>query len=504
MAEKPVIAALLEYRATEHPEQTFVKWREERMSWGAFYDGVLRIASGLRTLGVEQGDRVAVMMPNRPEFLLAHFGAICAGAAPVPVNTAQRGETLSYLLKDCGARAIVVDESLRAQYAETGTGLLEIVRGEPENSSATRFEDLLATPPTPVDAEGGTSFGVLYTSGTTGPPKGVVPMRTDITPLLAMWDAMDVRAGETIYTCLPLFHGNPLAISVLGAMFLDAQIAIGDRFSASRFWDEVRAFDAVEFNHVGAIIPILLKQPEQPSDRDNPARTVLSAGCPPHCWEPFQDRFGVRIVEQFSMVDSPGYLINLDGKVGSMGKPAAGCEATILGDDGEQLPPGGVGELALRASQGRTHLYLNHPDETEHAFRDGWFHTGDLASRDDQGFFYYAGRKKESMRRRGENVSAWEVENVVDQFPGVLESAAHGVPSELGEDDIKVVVVARDGATIDPRALVEFCRARMAKYAVPRYVEIRREIPKTPTQRPRYAELKAEGVTERTWDGDRS
>jgi crotonobetaine/carnitine-CoA ligase len=231
-------------------------------------------------------------------------------------------------------------------------------------------------------------------------------------------------------------------------------------------------------------------------------RTVLSAGCPPHCWEPFQDRFGVRIVEQFSMVDSPGYLINLDGKVGSMGKPAAGCEATILGDDGTELAAGLVGELALRAQQGRTHYYLNHPDETEHAFRDGWFHTGDLASRDDDGFFYYAGRKKESMRRRGENVSAWEVENVVNQYRGVLESAAHGVPSELGEDDIKVVVVPREAAVVDPRALLDFCRTRMAKYAVPRYVEIRREIPKTPTQRPRYAELKAEGVTERTWDAD--
>ncbi|TMK81029.1 MAG: acyl--CoA ligase, partial [Actinobacteria bacterium] len=253
MAEKPVIAALLEYRATEHPEQTFVKWRDERISWGAFYDGVLRIASGLRALGVEQGDRVAVMMPNRPEFLLAHFGAICAGAAPVPVNTAQRGDTLSYLLKDCGARAIVIDDSLRAQYAETGAGLLEIVRGDAKD--ATTFEKLLSTPPVEIETEGGTSFGVLYTSGTTGPPKGVVPMRTDITPLLAMWDAMNVRA-----------------------------------------------FDAVEFNHVGAVIPILLKQPEQPSDRDNPMRTVLSAGCPPHCWEPFQERFGVRIVEQFSMV----------------------------------------------------------------------------------------------------------------------------------------------------------------------------------------------------------
>ncbi|MGZ4128402.1 MAG: AMP-binding protein [Actinomycetota bacterium] len=501
MAERSVVGALLEYRATEHPDHVFLKWRDARITWGDFYADVCRVARGLRDAGVTTGDRVAIMMPNRPEFLLAHFGAICAGAAPVPINTAQRGDTLAYLLKDCGARAIVIDESLWPQYADAPAGMLEFVRGEPPSGTgATKLDDVLAGDPAPVDAEGGTSFGVLYTSGTTGPPKGVVPMRTDITPLLAMWQAMNVAAGETIYTCLPLFHGNPLAISVLGAMFLDAQLGLGERFSAHRFWDDVRAFDAVEFNHVGAVIPILLKQREHPSDSDNPVRTVLSAGCPPHCWEPFQDRFGVRIVEQFSMVDSPGYLINLDGKVGSMGTPAPGCEATILGDDGEELAPGQVGELALRATAGRTHYYLNHPEETEHAFRDGWFHTGDLAWRDDDGFFYYAGRKKESMRRRGENVSAWEVENVVNQFPGVLESAAHGVPSELGEDDIKVVVVPRPGANVDPAGLLEFCRARMARYAVPRYVEVRSEIPKTPTQRPRYAELKAQGITDRTFD----
>jgi acyl-CoA synthetase (AMP-forming)/AMP-acid ligase II len=176
VAEKPVIAALLEYRATEHPDQIFLKWRDQRIAWGGFYDDILRVARGLRDAGVEQGDRVAVMMPNRPEFLLAHFGAICAGAAPVPVNTAQRGETLAYLLKDCGARAIVVEDSLWPQYEETGAGLIEIVRGEPQaRSKAIAFGDLLQGKPEPVDAEGGTSFGVLYTSGTTGPPKGSQP-----------------------------------------------------------------------------------------------------------------------------------------------------------------------------------------------------------------------------------------------------------------------------------------------------------------------------------------
>jgi len=504
MAEKHVLAALLEYRASEHPDQIFLKMRDVRVPWGDFYADVLRVANGLRSAGLAAGDRVAVMLPNGPEFLYTHFGAIVAGISPVPVNTAQRGETLAYLLRDSGVRGIVIDAALWPQYetVRDAAHLVEVVRGEPPVPGAIALTDVLAGPatePAPSDKQAGT-FGVLYTSGTTGPPKGVVPTRTDIGPLLAMWQAMEVQPGETMYTCLPLFHGNPLAISVLGAMFLDAQIAVSERFSASRFWDEVREFEAVEFNHVGAVIPILLKQAPLPNDLDNPMRVCLSAGCPPHAWEPFQDRFGVKIVEQFSMVDAPGYRINLEGRVGSMGTPVAGCEAAILGDDGEPEAAGRVGELALRASEGRTHYYLNQPDATEEAFRGGWFHTGDLAWRDDDGFYYYAGRKRESMRRRGENVSAWEVENVVNQFPGVLESAAHAVPSELGEDEIKVVVVPRDGSTVDPKTLIEFCRTRMARYAVPRYVEVRGEIPKTPTQRPRYAELKAEGITDGTWD----
>jgi carnitine-CoA ligase len=498
---KHVVTALMEYRAQEHPDQVFLKMPGVRESWGSFYANVLRVARGYRDAGLHAGDRVAVMLPNCPEFLYAHFGAIAAGLAPVPVNTAQRGETLAFLLRDSDARGIVIDAALQPQYESSG--LIEIVRGSrPEGSGAIALTDVLAGPAEepPLEEGEGSTFGVLYTSGTTGPPKGVVPTRTDIAPLLAMWQAMEVVAGETIYTCLPLFHGNPLAISVLGAMFLDGAIAVSERFSASRFWDECREFEAVEFNHVGAVIPILLKQPERPGDRDNPVRVCLSAGCPPHAWEPFQDRFGVKIVEQFSMVDAPGYLINLEGRVGSMGKPVAGCEAAILDDAGFEMGPGLVGELGLRAAEGRTHYYLNQPDATEEAFRHGWFHTGDRAWRDDDGFFYYAGRMKESMRRRGENVSAWEIENVVNQFPGVLESAAHAVPSDLGEDEIKVVVVPRVGSTIDPATLLDFCAARMARYAVPRYVELRREIPKTPTERPRYADLKAEGVTERTWD----
>ena len=500
----PILTALIRFRAEEHPERVFVKTREQQVTWGEFWDRVRRFARGIRDAGVKPGDRVAILLPNRAEFLDIFFGTISAGASPVPLNTAQRGETLAYLLRDSGARAIVADASLADRYEPDG--MLEVVLGDPSRGTAVELDALMeASPDLPELVDEPTEgFGVMYTSGTTGPPKGVVQHRSDITPLLAMWQAMGVLPGETLYTCLPLFHGNPMGLSVVGALFLDASVAIGERFSARGFWDEVRAFNAVEFNHVGALIPILLKQPERPDDADNPVRVCLSAGCPPHAWEPFERRFGVKIVEQFSMVDSPGYLLNHDGPRGSMGKPTPGCEAAIVGDDGAELLPGVAGELVLRATEGRTHAYLNQQESTDEAYRGGWFHTGDLAWRDEQGWFFYAGRKKESMRRRGENVSAWEVENVLAQHEDVSDVAAFGVPSPLGEDDIKVVLVRRRDTTVQEPALIEWCATRLASYAMPRYIEWVSEIPKTPTQRPRYAELKSRGLTGHEWDRERA
>lgn len=500
---KPLVLSLIEQRTAEHPDEVFLKMTGLEVTWREFSDNVLKFGRGIHGAGIAPGGRVAIMLGNRPEFLWVYFGCFAAGAVPVPVNTAQKGETLRYLLRDSGASAAVVDEGLWERYVaarDEGRRILEIVCGD-TSASAVPLAEIMSSAAEEVSLEGrATAFGILYTSGTTGPPKGVVPTRSDVAPLVAMWQAMDVHPGETLYTCLPLFHGNALALSLLGGIFLDAKVAVSERFSAARFWDEVREFEAVEFNHVGAIIPILMKQPARPADGNNPMRTCLSAGCPPHLWEGFEKRFGVRIVEQFSMVDAPGYLINHEGKVGSMGKPVAGCEAAVLDDDGNELAGGVTGELALRAAEGRTHYYLNQPEATETAYRGGWFHTGDLARRDEEGFFYYAGRKKESMRRRGENISAWEVENVVNQHPSVYDSAAHAVPSDVGEDDIKIVVVLRAAATLDPADLLDFCSERMAYYAVPRYVEFRDEIPKTPTERPRYADLKASGIGSSTWD----
>lgn len=502
---------LIRARAGASPDATWLKWQGEEVSWREVLSNIQRTANGLLELGVRPGDRVAIMMANRPEFLWVHFATGFIGASSVPVNISQRGATLAHILADSAATAVVyqadlsdVISSVRGSVPALRFGV--VVDGPARASGADwDIERLLSgldrEPDVDVsDAPAGTA--VMYTSGTTGPPKGVVSRAAGDPGALVgiLFDAAGVEPGDTVYTALPLFHGNALGVSAVGSIVRDAQLALAPKFSASRFWEECGATGAVETNTLGGMISILLKQPPRPSDREHGVRTVLSAGCPPERWREFEERFGVEIVEWYGMVDSPGFLLNKGGPVGSMGRPMAGIEFRIVDDDGCDAAPGQAGELVFRHPAGQLTEYNNLPEATADAYRGGWFHSGDLASVDDDGWFWFKGRKKESIRRLGENISAWEIENVVNSHPAVTESAAHAVRSELGEDEVKVVVIVAPGQGLGPEDVVDFCAGRMAHYAVPRYVELVDEIPKTATQRVRYAELKAAGVTAATWD----
>lgn len=523
-AQGPV-EQVIRQRVAEHPDATWLKWRGSEIPWRDVLSNAQRAANGLLELGVRPGERVALLMGNRPEFLWAHLGAVFMGAASVPVNISQRGPTLEHILRDSGATAVIFAEELREPLnavrddlpglrhtvvvspldGAAGTGHGASANGANGASGADwDFGRLMSAedrePPVEL-AEPAGSVGMMYTSGTTGPPKGVVAARYDTTPLLSLLRASGVQPGETMYTPLPLFHGNALLVSAIGSMILDARLALAPRFSASRFWEDCRRYEAVEFNTLGGMISILLKQPPGPRDTDHQVRVVLSAGCPPDRWEEFQRRFGVRIIEWFGMVDSPGILLNDAGRVGSIGRSGvAGVEFRVVDDDGEPLGPGQAGELVFRHPVGPTTYYENLPEATARAYRGGWFHSGDLAEYDADGFFYYRGRKKESIRRLGENISAWEVETVVNAHPRVLESAAHAVRSELGEDEVKIAVVPQPGERPKPEEILDYCKGRMAHYAIPRYVEFVAALPKTETQRVRYAALKARGVTAGTWD----
>lgn len=502
------IEMVVRERARAHPDAVWLVFGDQVFTWADVLAYANRAANGWLELGVRPADPVAILLGNCPEFIWAYLGLLFIGAGPVPVSTAQRGVTLRHILADSGARAAIVSDPLRSAFDEARSACPDlahtVVVGGPAGGGFDWDADrLLAAPdsdPVVDVADAPPAVAMLYTSGTTGPPKGVVSRHDDASPIGELLGASGVQPGETMYTPLPLFHGNALYVSMVGSMVLDARLALAERFSASRFFDDCRRHGAVECNTLGGMVSILLKQPVRHDDADNPVRTVLSAGCPPDRWLEFERRFGVRIVEWFGMVDAPGFLLNTEGRVGSMGRPIAGVEFAVVDDDDRPVPSGETGHLVFRHPQGRVSHYHGLPDATDTAYRGGWFHTGDLASRDADGFYYYRGRKKESIRRLGENISAWEIETVVNGHPAVRESAAHAVPSELGEDEVKLVVVPETGTRVSPEALAAYCVGKVARHAVPRYVELVDELPKTGTQRVQYGVLRERGVTPSTWD----
>lgn len=502
---------LIRQRVRQHPHQTWLKFKDIKVSWEEVLSNIHRAANGLLALGIRPRDRVGIMMGNRPEFLWIHHAIGFIGAISVPINTSQRGATLHHILADSDAAAVIYEEGLHDAVSSVRGSVPSLRatvvadRAEPGDADCT-LAQLLDQPDHEPQVDVGDSPGggsMMYTSGTTGPPKGVVARGADPTALPRVFAALKIQPGETIYTALPLFHGNALGISGFGSMIMDAKFALAERFSASHLWDDCRRYDAVEFNTLGAMIPILLKQPPRDDDRDHKVRVILSAACPPAVWKEFENRFGVRIVEAYGMVDSPGFLLNDVGRVGSMGKAVGEVEFRVVDDNDNPLPPGKIGELVFRHPKGQLSHYHKLPDATAQAYRGGWFHSGDLARTDDDGFFYFCGRKKASIRRRGENISAWEIETVVNQHPAVIEAAAYAVPSELGEDEVKIAVMLKPGAKLSPADLIEFCKNRMAYYAVPRYVEFVDELPKTGTHRIQYAALKARGVAG-AWDREQA
>ena len=288
------------------------------------------------------------------------------------------------------------------------------------------------------------------------------------------------------------------------ALVSDTTVALAERFSASRFWDDVRQHQATFTLFLGAMIPILHKQPPHPDDPANPLRIALSAAAPRTIWEEFEQRFQVKIVELYSQTEG-GFLLNSDakteGKVGSMGKPSAAFEMKVVDEHDRELLPGAVGELVYRPAGGASLVeYYKNPEATAEKTRGGWIRSGDLAYQDDDGYFFFVDRKNDFMRRRGENISSFEVEKIINNHPSVLESAAYAIPSELGEDEVMVAIVLQPGAELDPVELMQYCEEHMAYFMIPRYVRCVDAFPKTGTERTMKYQLKSQGVTLDTWD----
>ncbi len=517
-----VLGELIEDRVKKNGNKTFLRFKDQEVSYEEIHLLSNRCANAFRDLGINKGDKVSIMLPNCPEFIYLWFGLAKCGAVEVPVNTSYKGEFLRHIVDQSDSRILVIAHEFldRVKLIQDDLKKVErvIVLGGPRNPTAGGFkipmmglDELFNAGDAPVDVEVLPSdpISIIYTSGTTGLSKGALGSHNFwIVCAEKMLAYREGRKDDIFLTFLPLYHFNAQVLTTLTALVAEAQMVLLDRFSASRFWDEIRQYGATQFNYLGAVMPILAKQPNRDDDLDNPARIGLGAGCPPSVMEEVEKRFGITCLEGYGMTEIgiPIHVQVNDRKFGSCGKPMDIYEVALFDDQDEEVPVGDIGEIVFRPRVPFVMMseYYNMPEKTLEAYGNLWFHTGDLARRDEEGYFYFVDRKKDALRRRGENISSFEVERAVNTHPKVLESAAVAVPSELAEDEVKICVVLKPGETVSPEELIHYANDRMPYFAVPRYVEFMDGLPKTPTERVQKYLLKQAGITVNTWDREKA
>jgi crotonobetaine/carnitine-CoA ligase len=514
-----VLGDILRARAETHRTETFLKFRDGEITYGEVDTMADRVGQGLAALGVGRGDHVGVMLPNGPDIVYVVFALARLGAVAVPVNTDYRGELLRHVLDGSDTSALIIDaayaDRLPAVAARVPGLTRVVVRGSAAldglGKPAVDYAGLLGYGADPVTAP--VTFAdpqaIMYTSGTTGPSKGaMVPHALALT---CAWDSLDFldRWGKTIYCPLPLFHAAGLWDGMMSALLGGGSIAIVERFSASRFWDDVRAFDAQVCMSVFSMIPILLNRPPTPYDKDHPLQTFYMGKS--ILDEPLRKRFGVRSVETYTSTEVGIATASPYGewRLGSCGQAhGKRFEVAVVDELDRQVGPGEPGELVVRPRQPYviTTGYYDSPAATAHCFRNMWFHTGDRVWRDEDGYFYFLDRMKDAIRRRGENISAFDLECEINLHPAVLECAAIGVPSELEDEDVKLSVVLQPDAALTAEDLVAYCEERLPRSMVPRYVEFVDALPRTPTDKIAKYRLREQGdhgVTANTWDRGR-
>ena len=519
--DERTLGGMLRSRATAMPEKTLLRQGDDSWSYCAFDGWADRIASGLQRLELVKGDRLAIMLPNHADFVAVIFGCARLGIVQVPINTAYKGLLLRYVIQQSQASAVIIGAEYLPRLAAVAAELPDLKTvvvwpKKPREAPSLSFDvvsfdaldmagqDFVAPAIDPQDA-----LGIVYTSGTTGPSKGAVFSHN-----FYWWHAERARVlrGATevdcLYTCLPLFHINAQMLTVVCALLTGATCALDDRFHASTFWDRMRFYGATQFNYIGGLLPILLKQPPSAKDRDHAVKVALGAAAPKDQWRAFEERFGVHLLEAYGQTEDGVATANtLDAvRVGSIGRAVWGFEMQVVDDDDRPVADGVIGEFVVRPEHPDIMMsgYFNMPAETLQAFRNLWFHTGDYGWRDPDGYFYFHDRKKDAIRRRGENISAFEVEQVVNSHPAVLESAAYAIPSDVGEDDVMIAVVLKGSQALEHLDLVKHCERRLPYFAVPRYVDVRADFPKTPTFRIEKYKLRQEGLTASTWDAQKA
>ena len=488
-----------------------------------------QIANSLNKLGVEKGEKVSVYMPNSLELCLSWFGILKNGSVMVPINTAYVMDFLQYIIESSDSKIIIIAEEYmdRLKNIEDRIPLIENIivwpreekgsldlmdyKGKAKTYSWKEFVESGDKNEPDVEITHLDHARLMYTSGTTGRSKGVVrPCAADYSSAMNYSLIMDITPDDVVFTCLPLFHSNAMVMGVYPAMIQGAKVVVEEKYSASNFWKWMKDFKITKFNLVGVMSYFMWNAPVVPEEKEHEVKLVLGSPAPHDIIEDFMERFGIKFMEGYGLTEVGQCTFMRPGepfRIGSCGKESPGYEIKIVNPDtDEELPPDTPGELVLRPRIPNIclHYYHKMPEKTVSDFRNFWFHTGDLCRKDDDGYIFFMDRVKDYIRRRGENISSFEVENMVSSHPKINEAAAIAVKVDeegrYSEDEVMIVIVKEEGKNLDPKEIIEFLKPIMPKFMIPRFIKFRKSLPKTPTNRVQKAKLREEGVTDDTWD----
>ncbi len=507
-----VIRDLLAARARETPDRTAIVFPGgPEWSFAELEQRVRARAAGLSALGVKQDDYVLSWLPNGPHAVLTFLALNWLGAVYVPLNIAYRGGVLAHAVATSGATLMIAHGALIDRLADLDRAALARIAVIGDERPALPGVDLIgqesldgpadaapdpARPLAPHD-----THMVIFTSGTTGPSKGVLcSYRHSAT---AARGFRNIGAGDRNFTALPMHHVGGVYGLLWALLHPDASVVMAESFRTPEFWDIVNRHGVTTTGLLGAMARFLLSQPPSPADQEHSLRSVLIAPYD-EIAPAFSKRFGVDVFTEFNMTELSVPLFAGPEPLppGACGYPRPGLELRLVDEHDMPVADDAPGELVLRMDDPWTisHGYLNDPAATARTWRNGWFHTGDLFRRDERGVYCFVDRAKDALRRRGENISSFEVESAIALHPAIAEAAVVAAPGPDGEDEVLAVLILKYGAELDPAALLAFLRPRLAHFMLPRYVRVVSEFPRTPTHKIEKHRLRSEGVTADTWD----
>ncbi len=483
----------------------------ERMTYDELNREANKIANALLEIGVKKGDRVALFLRNSLDYLKAIYACSKIGAIEVPVNWFYRELDAKHVIGNSESSTIFVEEDLLPIVESIKDDLVNlkniIVRGDSREYPTMDSLDGRSTDPE-ADIKPEDPMAIIYTSGTTGLPKGATLSHKSYVlsaKAITLW-MVDETAND--YTGLPLFHINAQIYSSLGMMFAGGIITLRSLFSVSNFWRDISNYECTHFNLLGSLANILYSLPPVEEEKDNPAKYVIIGGMPKEIWKGFEERFGVEVLEGYSMTEDPLPCLNPPGeykKMGSFGVPVfpdLGHEAKVVDEKGNEVERGKTGEL-IRKNPAQMLGYYKAPEKTAEVVKDGWLYSGDFVKMDEKGYLYFVDRKKFIVRRSGENIASWEIEDIIKSHPKVQDVAVIPVADPKRGEEIKAFILPK--AELKPEEIIEYMAGKVAYFKIPRYIELVQMLPYTPTGRVKKWELK-EREKEREdhgWDRDK-